>query len=169
MKHTLHILSLLNALLLFAAPSMHAAEPAKLNYGRGETNADSNLGPDTFQPGKVWLDDRGKPIEAHLGGILSDEGTYYWYGMNLDGETLKPRTLPGQNYSWMENRGVICYSSKDLYHWKYESVSLLPTRDDLCEPWPERKSFHRQRALHDCRNRRDGGEGCAITNPWHTE
>ncbi len=134
MKHTLHILSLLNALLLFAAPSMHAAEPAKLNYGRGETNADSNLGPDTFQPGKVWLDDRGKPIEAHLGGILSDEGTYYWYGMNLDGETLKPRTLPGQNYSWMENRGVICYSSKDLYHWKYESVSLLPTRDDPKAP-----------------------------------
>lgn len=134
MKHALHTLSLLNALLLFAAPSSHAAEPAKLNYGRSEMNADSKLGPEMFQPGKVWLDDRGKPIEAHLGGILWDEGTYYWYGMNLDGETLKPRTLPGQIYSWMENRGVICYSSKNLYHWKYESISLLPTRDDPKAP-----------------------------------
>jgi hypothetical protein len=89
---------------------------------------------DAFHPGKVWLDDRGKPIESHLGGILYDRGTYYWYGMNFDGQTIKPGTYPGQYFSWMENRGVSCYSSKDLYHWKFEGVSLLPTRDDPKAP-----------------------------------
>jgi len=87
-----------------------------------------------FNPGKVWLDDHGKPIESHLGGILYENGTYYWYGMNLDGPTIKPGTLPGQHYSWMENRGVSCYSSKNLYQWKLESLSLLPAKGDPKAP-----------------------------------
>ena len=48
-----------------------------------------------FTPGKVWLDDRGKPIESHLGGLLYEKGTYYWYGMNFDTESIKPGTVRG--------------------------------------------------------------------------
>lgn len=35
-----------------------------------------------FEPGKVWLDTDGKPIEAHGGGILKHGKTYFWYGEN---------------------------------------------------------------------------------------
>lgn len=38
-----------------------------------------------FLPGKEWLDERGKPIESHLGGIFCEDGVYYWYGMNFEG------------------------------------------------------------------------------------
>ena len=31
-------------------------------------------------PGEVWNDTDGNPINAHGGGILYHEGTYYWYG-----------------------------------------------------------------------------------------
>lgn len=92
------------------------------------------LKPDTFQPGKTWLDDRGKPIESHLGGIYYENGVYYWYGMNFDGETMKPGSYPGQSYAWMINQGVTCYSSKDLHLWKLESVSLSPVKDDATHP-----------------------------------
>ena len=35
------------------------------------------LKPDTFQPGKTWLDDCGKPIQSHLGGVYYENGVYY--------------------------------------------------------------------------------------------
>lgn len=87
-----------------------------------------------FHPGKVWLDDRGKPIESHLGGLYYEDGVYYWYGMNFDGETAKPFTFPNQGYAWMINQGTTCYSSRDLYRWKLESSSLLPVKDDPAHP-----------------------------------
>jgi hypothetical protein len=31
-----------------------------------------------FEPGAVWLDTDGRPIQAHSAGILYDRGTYYW-------------------------------------------------------------------------------------------
>ena len=40
-----------------------------------------------FRPGEVWNDTAGKPINAHGGGILFHEGTYYWYGENKEGRT----------------------------------------------------------------------------------
>ncbi len=62
-----------------------------------------------FVPGELWLDTDGKPIQAHGGGILVRDDTYYWYG--------EDRT-PGQQ------TGVSCYSSKDLYNWKHEALAL---------------------------------------------
>lgn len=80
-----------------------------------------------FEPGLVWLDTVGKPIQAHSAGILLDKGVYYWYG--------EDKTLGNFNRT-----GISCYSSRDLYSWKHEGVvlpkNLLPAefRDDgVCE------------------------------------
>ena len=37
-------------------------------------------GKDIVTPGSIWKDTDGNPINAHGGGILYHEGTYYWYG-----------------------------------------------------------------------------------------
>lgn len=71
-----------------------------------------------IRPGGVWKDTEGKPINAHGGGILFHEGTYYWYGEIKEGKTY----LPEVNKSWGGTRvdvvGVSCYSSTDLLNWK---------------------------------------------------
>ncbi|HEY9126790.1 MAG TPA: hypothetical protein VIM62_06670, partial [Acidobacteriaceae bacterium] len=66
-------------------------------------------------PGEVWRDDHGIPIQAHGGGILLYEHTYYWFG-----EDRSPSNDPAKRY-------VACYSSKDLTHWKYHRQVLAIT------------------------------------------
>ena len=41
-----------------------------------------------FRPGQVWNDTDGNPINAHGGGMLYHEGTYYWYGEYKKGKTV---------------------------------------------------------------------------------
>lgn len=78
-----------------------------------------------FHPGEVWPDSDGKPINAHGGGILFHQGTYYWYGEIKQGKTY----LPEVNASWGGTRvdvvGVSCYSSTDLLHWENRG-NILP-------------------------------------------
>lgn len=68
----------------------------------------------SFRPGEVWYDTDGNPINAHAGGILFFNETYYWFGQIM---------IPGKRGfdTWV---GVSCYSSKDLYNWKYNGVAL---------------------------------------------
>ncbi|MDL2266344.1 beta-glucanase, partial [Parabacteroides sp. OttesenSCG-928-G21] len=67
-----------------------------------------------FLPGELWLDDNGVHINAHGGGILYQNGVYYWYGEHkTEGE--------GGNVA---NVGVHCYSSVNLYDWKDEGIAL---------------------------------------------
>lgn len=79
---------------------------------------------DEFTPGAVWNDTDGRPINAHGGGLLYHEGTYYWYGEIKEGRTY----LPKVNQKWGGTRviagGVSVYSSKDLANWKNEGVAL---------------------------------------------
>ncbi|SMD43270.1 Beta-xylosidase [Aquiflexum balticum DSM 16537] len=67
-----------------------------------------------FKPGQVWYDTEGHPINAHGGGFLFHEGTYYWFGQIM---------IPGKRGSdaWV---GVSCYSSTDLYNWENEGVAF---------------------------------------------
>ncbi|MBI1336564.1 MAG: family 43 glycosylhydrolase [Phycisphaera sp.] len=68
----------------------------------------------SFHPGQVWYDDLGKPINAHGGGILFHDGTYYWFGEHKTG-------------GWQGNAtevGVHVYSSADLYNWTDRSIAL---------------------------------------------
>ena len=70
-----------------------------------------------YRPGEVWKDDAGRPIQAHGGGILRANGTWYWYG-----EDKSPDDWNGTGagrVSW-----VRCYSSPDLRTWHDEGTVL---------------------------------------------
>ena len=69
----------------------------------------------TFTPGLTWYDTSGNPINAHGGGIIYVNGTYYWYGEHK---------LPGRSEKELADGGVHCYSSTDLYNWKDEGLVL---------------------------------------------
>lgn len=73
----------------------------------------------TIKPGQVWPDTEGRHINAHGGGIIFFEGSYYWFG-----ESRLPRGEKDQN-----RYGVSCYSSKDLLNWKNEGLALKVITD----------------------------------------
>ncbi|GAB6013329.1 family 43 glycosylhydrolase [Viscerimonas tarda] len=75
----------------------------------------------SIRPGAVLPDDRGIHVNAHGGGILFHEGKYYWYGEHK-GEKSSAAFV-----------GVTCYSSDNLYDWKYEGVAL-PVSNDKKSP-----------------------------------
>lgn len=89
---------------------------AKMN-GRGAAAAAITDGAEhlsEFTPLSSWLDTGGNFIQAHGGGFLyvPKTKTYYWYG--------EDRGTPSTRYAV----GVSCYSSKDLYNWKWEGIVL---------------------------------------------
>jgi hypothetical protein len=65
-----------------------------------------------IRPGDVWLDNRGKEIQAHGGGILHLGKVYYWFG-----EDRSQTNDPAKRY-------VACYSSKDLMRWRFRGQVL---------------------------------------------
>jgi hypothetical protein len=83
-----------------------------------------------FRPGERWLDTDGQFINAHGGGVLFHNGTYYWYGELKEGRTY----VTAANKSWGGTRvvagGVSCYSSTNLTHWKNEGTVLPAVPDD---------------------------------------
>ena len=96
-----------------------------------------------IEPGAVWSDTAGRPINAHGGGLLHHRGTYYRYGEVKQGRTY----LPKVNKAWGGTRvlagGISCYSSADLGTWKNEGVVLPsvaeePDHDLACENVIER-------------------------------
>lgn len=74
----------------------------------------------SIKPGLLWTDVAGNPINAHGGGILHENGTFYWFG---------------EKRNRGSNAGVNVYSSRDLYNWKFEALALA-----LDESNPEIKS-----------------------------
>ncbi len=86
----------------------------------------------SFTPGEVWKDTDGNTINAHGGGILYHDGVYYWYGEFKGDSTYKnpnPVTAHWDCYR-TEAGGVSCYSSTNLYDWKFEGVVLKPEMED---------------------------------------
>lgn len=67
-----------------------------------------------FTPIEKWNDTDGVPINAHGGGIVFNNGIYYWYG------EFKTSGRAGNTTLF----GVSCYSSKNLYDWKNEGIVL---------------------------------------------
>ena len=95
-----------------------------IGFALATSRAAENTSHHQFVPGQLWQDADGQPINAHGGGILFHEGTYYWYGEAKTGRTF----LPDSNKSWGGTRvdvtGVSCYSSTNLYDWKNEGLVL---------------------------------------------
>lgn len=79
----------------------------------------------SIMPGKEWKDTDGNPINAHGGGVLYYDGTYYWYGEYKGEHTYRSPGVDWDCYR-TEAGGVSCYSSKDLYNWKFEGIVLEP-------------------------------------------
>jgi hypothetical protein len=58
-----------------------------------------------------WLDDRGKTVSAHGANIVKDNDKYYLFG--------EYKTDSANIFN-----GFSCYSSTDLYNWKFERMAL---------------------------------------------
>lgn len=86
--------------------------------------AAASAAPELISPGGRWSDDRGLHVQAHGGGIIKLEDTYYWFGEDRT-ETNAP-----------DHRYVACYSSKDLVHWTFRHQVVATTDpDNLGEGW----------------------------------
>lgn len=73
----------------------------------------------SFKPGAIWPDNNGVHINAHGGGILNFDGTFYWFGEHkIEGKKGNSAMV-----------GVHCYSSKDLYNWNDEGIALKVSDD----------------------------------------
>ena len=69
--------------------------------------------------GKLWYDTDRKMINAHGGGMLYYNKTYYWFG--------EAKGM-GQ-YGHLAKDGVSCYSSKNLKEWRNEGFVLKMIED----------------------------------------
>lgn len=85
---------------------------------------------DTIVSGTEWFDTDGNLINAHGGGILYYDSTYYWYGEYKGDSTYWNPKVPSWECYRTETGGVSCYSSKDLTNWKFEGVVLAPNLTD---------------------------------------
>lgn len=74
----------------------------------------------SFHPGELWPDNQGVHINAHGGGILYRNGTYYWYGEH------KIKGRAGNK----AHVGVHVYTSTDLYNWQDAGVALKVIDND---------------------------------------
>ena len=73
----------------------------------------------SFKPGQIWPDNEGRHINAHGGGIIWYNDTYYWFGEYRLSRSEKDKS----------RYGVSCYSSKDLMNWKNEGLALKVIND----------------------------------------
>lgn len=73
--------------------------------------------PLVIAPCQIWPDNNGVHVNAHGGGVLLHDGTYYWFGENKCDTTSSAMV------------GVDCYSSQDLVHWTNEGVALAVSDD----------------------------------------
>jgi len=84
-------------------------------------NAEIKPAATKFAPGKLWLDTEGKPINAHGGGVIYWDGTYYWYGEHK---------ILGKSEKDMADGGIHCYTSKDLINWEDKGLALSVDYDN---------------------------------------
>ena len=72
-----------------------------------------------FFPDQTWPDNHGTHINAHGGGVMFHEGTYYWFGEHkIAGKAGNTAQV-----------GVHCYSSTDLYNWTDAGIALAVSED----------------------------------------
>lgn len=79
----------------------------------------------SIRPGKTWLDNNGKRIQAHGGSILYAQKKFWWYGENKEGITGRASGTPCPFW----HHGIKLYSSDDLYNWKDEGFAVRESAD----------------------------------------
>lgn len=94
----------------------------------------------SFFPGQRWQDTNGSPIQAHGGGMFHEDGVYYWFGENKDGDTYGNHRI--------DVIGVNCYSSTDLFHWKNEGIVLKAMVNDPGHDLHPRKVAERPKVIY---------------------
>ena len=87
---------------------------------------------DSIRPGKVWMDTKGKRIQAHGGSMIYENGFYYWYGEDKTFTRKK-----GKLWTW----GINIYRSRDLYNWEDLGHIVEPVLDD------KKSVFHPNRRM----------------------
>ena len=98
-----------------------------------------------IRSGELWYDTDGRHINAHGGGILKYNDTYYWFGEHKDERTSDAMV------------GVMCYASKDLVNWRNCGVALSVT-----EPAPGQAG---QRMRRGATTGSDIERGCILERP----
>lgn len=79
------------------------------------THAQQRKAYNAIYPGVPWFDDRGNVVSAHGACIVNDNNKYYLFG--------EKHTDGGNAFA-----GFSCYSSADMYNWKFERMAL-PVQD----------------------------------------
>lgn len=97
-----------------------------------------------FLPGQVFSDTEGRPINAHGGGVLHHQGVYYWYG---EQRPVGPSSLNALI-------GVSCYSSRDLFSWKFEGTVLPVDRENPDSPITPGCKMERPKVVYNASTRR---------------
>ena len=100
-----------------------------------------------FVPGETRKDTDGNPINAHGGGFLYYNGTYYWYGEIKKGETWKVPNSNWENYR-VNAGGVSCYSSKNLHDWHYKGIALAANTTDSSSDIHTSKVIERPKVIY---------------------
>lgn len=102
----------------------------------------------SIHPGEIWLDTDSNPINAHSGGILLENDTYYWYGEYKKGETFPVAYITDWECYRVSAGGVSCYSSKDLLNWNFEGIVLSPVEDDESHDLHTSKVIERPKVIY---------------------
>lgn len=87
---------IIGAILLISACVSFAQQPGKM---------------DAIYSGTPWFDQNGNIVSAHGANIIKEKDVFYLFG---EAHTDTSNAFTGFN----------CYSSKDLYNWKFESIAL---------------------------------------------
>ena len=77
-------------------------------------------------PGKEWKDTDGNPINAHGGGVLYHDGTYYWYG-EYKGEHTYRSPGPKLAVSHVILRKIYIIGNSKALYWNRIHLILIPT------------------------------------------
>jgi hypothetical protein len=96
----------------------------------------------SFKPGELWLDTKGKPIQAHGGSIIQVGERFYSFGENKEFTT-------GKTGIWTS--GVRCYGSSDLYNWDDLGTIIPPDSDDPTSPLNAKAKLDRPHIIHNAR------------------
>ncbi len=83
--------------------------------------AQKKNGYNAIYSGVPWFDDKGNIVSAHGAGIIYEKGRYYLFG---------------ERHSDTSNAfaGFNCYSSTDLFNWKFERIALAVQRTGKLGP-----------------------------------